>query len=128
MKVAIGTTVIAAGTAGGEPARLAGGTATKSVEIVPRIGAAAAGVYSRGNRYYIDIIEAEYSYATFALAQAAVHSLRSGALAATGSLIYGAGEAAVTVGPAECRTAELVDWSGCGITMRYEIVAQETES
>lgn len=125
MKVTIGTTVLAAGTAGGEPARLVGGSGTKAVQVSPRVRATKPGLFSRGNRSYIDVVEADYTYATFALAQAAFLSLRTAALAATGSLIYGDGAGAVTVGPAEVRSAEVVDWTGCGLTMRYEIICVE---
>lgn len=125
MKVTIGTTVLAAGTAGGEPARLVGGSGTKAVQVSPRVRATKPGLFSRGNRSYVDIVEADYTYATFALAQAAFLSMRTAALAATGSLVYGDGEGAVTVGPAEVRSAEVVDWTGCGLTMRYEIICVE---
>lgn len=125
MKVTIGTTVLAAGTAGGEPARLVGGSGTKAVQVSPRVRATKPGLFSRGNRSYVDIVEADYTYATFALAQAAFLSMRTAALAATGTLIYGDGEGATTVGPAEVRSAEVVDWTGSGLTMRYEIIAVE---
>lgn len=125
MKVTIGTTVLAAGTAGGQPARLVGGSGTKAVQVSPRVRATKPGLFSRGNRSYVDIVEADYTYATFALAQAAFLSMRTAALAATGSLVYGDGEGAVTVGPAEVRSAEVVDWTGCGLTMRYEIICVE---
>lgn len=125
MKVTIGTTVLAAGTAGGQPARLVGGSGTKAVQVAPRIRAAKPGLFGRGNRSYVDIVEADYSYASFALAQAAFLSLRVAALSATGTLVYGDGAGASTVGPAEVRSAEVVDWTGCGLTMRYEIICVE---
>ena len=125
MKVAIGTTVLAAGTAGGEPARLVGGSGTKSVEVVPRIGAAKAAVFGRGNRSYVDVIEADYVYATPQLAKAGIVARRVAALAATGSLEYDTGADATTVGTGEVRSVELVEWTGCGFTLRFEIVAVE---
>jgi hypothetical protein len=125
MKVSIGTTVIAAGAAGGEPSRLASGSGTRVVQVSARIRASDAAIFDRGNRSYVDVVEADYSYATFALAQAAFLSLRSAALEATGSLVYGDGEDAVTIGPGLVRTAEVVEWTGCGLTMRYEIVCVE---
>ncbi|HOR69061.1 MAG TPA: hypothetical protein PLY53_15735 [Planctomycetota bacterium] len=128
MKIAIGTTVIASGTASGQPARIVGAAGHAAVEIVPRIGAEAAGVFGRGNRHYVDVVEADYTYAAPDLAQAAIHALRAAALAASGTLVYGDGAGATTVGPARCRAAELAEWIGCGITMRYEIVAQEQEA
>ena len=45
MKVTLGTTVIAAGTAGGEPARLVGGSGTKAVQVSPRVRAATPGLF-----------------------------------------------------------------------------------
>ena len=125
MKVTIGTTVLAAGTAGGQPARLVGSTGTKSVQVAPRVRATKPGLFTRGNRVYVDVIEADYSYATFALAQAALLALRVAALSATGTLVYGDGAEASTIGPAEVRSAEVVEWTSCGLTMRYEIVCVE---
>lgn len=125
MKVAIGTTVLALGTAGGQPARLIGATGSKEVEASPLIRAGSPFLAGRGNRSYHDIVEADYTYATPLLAQAAVLALRTAALSASGSLVYGDGAGSTTVGPAECRSAELVDWIGVGITMRYEIIAVE---
>lgn len=125
MKVTIGTTVLAAGTAGGQPARLVGGSGTKSVQVSPRIRATKPGLFGRGNRSYVDIVEADYTYASAALAQAAFLALRTAALSATGTLVYGDGTDASTVGPAEVRSAAVVDWTGCGLTMRYEIIAVE---
>ena len=125
MKVAIGTTVLAAGTAGGQPSRLVGGTGSKSVETPQRIRADKGLVRNRGNRSYVDIIEADYSYASATLAKAGFQALRVAALSATGSLVYGDGADASTLGPAECRSATVVEWTGCGLTMRYEIVFVE---
>lgn len=125
MKVAIGTTVLALGTASGQPARLVGATGSKLVESAPVIRAGTPFMAGRGNRSYHDIVEADYTYATPQLAQAAVLALRTAALSASGSLVYGEGATLTTVGPAECRSAELVDWIGCGLTMRYEIIAVE---
>lgn len=125
MKVAIGTTVLALGTASGQPARLIGATGSKEVEASPLIRAGSPFLAERGNRSYHDIVEADYTYATPLLAQAAVLALRKAALSASGSLVYGDGAGSTTVGPAECRSAELVDWIGCGLTMRYEIIAVE---
>lgn len=125
MKVTIGTTVIAAGTAGGQPAKLVGGSGSKAVQVAPRARADKPGLFSRGNRSYVDIVEADYSYATFALAQAAIRTLRRDALAASGTLVYGDGAGADTVGPAEVRNADIVEWTGVGMTMRYEIVCVE---
>lgn len=125
MKLTIGTTVLAAGTLSGEPCRCISGSGTKSVQVSQRIRAEKAAIFGRGNRIYSDVFEADYSYATSDLAQAAFFTLRAAALTATGNLIYGDGEAAVTVGPGECRSAEMVEWTGCGLTMRYEIVCVE---
>jgi hypothetical protein len=125
MKLTIGTTVLAAGTLAGEPCRCVGGSGTKAVQTSQRIRAEKAAVFGRGNRVYVDVFEADYSYDTADLAQAAFFTLRAAALTATGNLIYGDGEAAVTVGPGECRSAELVEWIACGLTMRYEIVCVE---
>jgi hypothetical protein len=125
MKVSIGTTVLASGTASGQPARLVGGTGSKGVDTPQRIRSAKGIVYGRGNRSYVDIIEADYSYATAVLAQAGFQALRVAALSATGTLVYGDGAGATTLGPGECRSAEVVEWTGCGLTMRYEIVFVE---
>jgi len=126
MKVALGTTVIAAGTAGGEPARLVGGSGTKAVQVSPRVRAAKPGLFGRGNRSYVDVLEADYEYATPQLAKAGIIARRVAALSATGSLVYGDGGDATTVGAGEVRSVELVEWTGCGFTLRFEIVAVET--
>ncbi len=125
MKVTIGTYVIAAGTLGGQPAKIVGGSGTKGVQTPQAVRAAKGKVYGRGNRAYVDIVEADYSYDSFELAQAAFLDLRKDALAATGTLVYGDGAGAKTVGPGEVRSAELVEWTGVGMTMRYEIVCVE---
>jgi len=125
MKVTIGTYVVAAGTAGGQPAKIVSGVGTKGVQTPQAVRAAKGKVYGRGNRAYVDVVEADYSYATFALAQAAFLALRRDALAATGTLVYGDGADSTTIGPAECRSAEVVEWTGSGLTMRYEIVCVE---
>ncbi len=125
MKVTIGTTVLAAGTAGGQPAKIVGGSGTKAVQVSPRVRATKPGLFNRGNRSYVDIVEADYNFATFALAQVAIRTLRRDALAASGTLVYGDGADADTVGPAEVRNVEIVEWTGGGMTMRYEIVCVE---
>lgn len=125
MKVTIGTTVLASGFLAGQPAKIVSGSGTQAVQLPARIRAAKGVVFARGNRTFVDVVEADYSYATFELAQAAFLALRVAALSATGSLIYGDGAGAVTVGPAACRSAEAVDWTSCGLTMRYEIVCVE---
>lgn len=128
MKVTLGTTVIAAGTAGGEPSRLVGGTGTKQVQVSPRIRADKPGLFGRGNRSFVDVLEADYEYASAVLAQAGIVARRIAALAATGTLVYGDGTAATTIGPGEVRSVELVEWTGCGFTLRYEIVAVEADT
>lgn len=125
MKVTLGTTVIAAGTAGGEPARLVGGTGTKAVQLAQRVRAAKPGLFGRGNRSYVDVLEADYEYATPQLAKAGIVARRVAALAATGSLVYGDGDDTTTIGAGEIRSVELTEWTGCGFTLRYEIVAVE---
>lgn len=125
MKVTLGTTVLAAGTAGGEPARLVGGNGTKQVQVSPRLRADNPGLFGRGNRSYADVIEADYVYATPQLAKAGIVARRVAALAATGSLEYDTGADATTVGTGEVRSVELVEWTGCGFTLRFEIVAVE---
>ena len=125
MKVTIGTTVLAAGTAGGEPARLVGATGTKPVQVAPRIRATKPGLFGRGNRSYVDVLEADYEYATPQLAKAGIIARRVAALSATGSLVYDTGDDATTVGPGEVRSVELVEWTGCGFTLRFEIIATE---
>ena len=125
MKVAIGTTVLASGTASGQPARLVGGRGARGYKAVPLIGAVSPHLRDLGNISYTDSIEADYTYDTAALAQAAILSLRKAALQATGNLIYGDDAAAITIGPALCITADLVEWTGCGMTIRYEILATE---
>lgn len=128
MKVSIGTTVLAAGTSGGEPARLVAASGTKAVDVVPIIGAAKAGLFERGNRYYVDTVEADYVYATPQLAKAGIIARRVAALAATGTLEYDTGADATPIGPGEVRGVELVEWTGCGFTLRFEIVASEASS
>jgi hypothetical protein len=125
LKVTLGTTVIAAGTAGGEPSRLAGGTGTKAVQLSEKIRSAKASLFGRGNRSYVDIVEADYEYATPQLAKAGIVARRVAALAASGSLVYGDGDDATAIGTGEIRTVELVEWTGCGFTLRFEIVAVE---
>ena len=125
MKVAIGTVVLATGTASGQPARLTGGRGSRGYKATPLIGAASPNLRDLGNISYTDTIEADYSYSTAALAQAAILSLRKAALQATGNLIYGDGAGAVTIGPALCISADLVEWTGVGFTLRYEIIATE---
>ena len=125
MKVTIGTTVLAAGTAGGEPAALVGGAGTKSVQIAPRIRATKPGLFDRGNRSYVDVLVADFSYETPQLAKAGIVSRRIAALAAAGSLVYDTGDDATTIGTGSVRTVEIVEWSGCGFTLRFEIVAVE---
>ena len=128
MRVTLGTTVIAAGTAGGQPARLTGGTGSKSVQVSPRIRAKSPGLFTRGNRTYTYSVEATYEYADANAAQAAVITLQRDAFDASGNLVFGEGASAVTVGPAEVRAADLVDWVGAGVIMRYEIIAIEKET
>ncbi len=128
MKVTIGTTVLASGTASGQPARLVGGRGSRLSKAVALIGAVSPRLRDLGNVSYSDAIEADYSYATAALAQAAILSLRKAALQATVNLIYGDGAGAVTIGPALCTAADLVEWTGCGFTLRYEILATEAAS
>ena len=117
--------MIAAGTAGGEPARLVGGTGTKAVQLAQRVRAAKPGLFGRGNRSYVDVLEADYEYATPQLAKAGIVARRVAALAATGSLVYGDGDDTTTIGAGEIRSVELTEWTGCGFTLRYEIVAVE---
>ena len=125
MKVTLGTTVLAAGTSGGEPARLAGATGTKPVQVSPRVRATKPGLFGRGNRSYVDVIEADYAYATPQLAKAGIVARRIAALAATGTLKYDTGSDETTLGQGEVRSVELVEWTGCGFTLRFEIVATE---
>lgn len=116
---------MAAGTAGAQPARLVQSRGTRQSATVPLIGATAPNLHDLGNVSFTDIIEADYTYATPTAAQAAILSLRSAALSATGTLIYGTGATATTIGPALCTAADLIEWTGCGITMRYEILTTE---
>lgn len=124
MQVTIGTYTLASGTAGGQPSRLLNAVGTANVQVSRPIRATNARLYPRGNRLYTDVIEADYTYATPALAQAAIPTLRSAALAASGALAYNS----TTIAPtAYCTQAELIHWTGCGITMQYEILSvQET--
>lgn len=128
MKVTIGATVLASGTAAGQPARLVGGRGARGHKAVALIGAVSPRLRDLGNITYTDSIETDYSYSTAALAQAAILSLRKAALQAVGDLIYGDGDAAVTIGPALCIAADLVEWTGCGFTLRFEILATEAAS
>ena len=125
MKVSIGTTVLAAGTAGVAPARLVGGIGTKEVQVSPRLRADNPGLFGRGNRSYADVIEADYVYATPQLAKAGIVARRIAALAATGRLKYDTGSDETTLGQGEVRSVDLVEWTGCGFTLRFEIVATE---
>lgn len=125
MKVTIGTTVLAAGTAGGEPSRFASSSASKQVQLTPRLRASKPALVSRGNRSYVDVIEADFSYATPQLAKAGIVSRRVAALSATGTLKYDTGDDETSVGTAEVRGVELVEWVGCGFTLRFEIVSVE---
>ena len=125
MRVAIGETVLATGAAAGEPCRLVNAGAEKDVQIAPRVGGTKPGLFDRGNRRYEDVIEVDVTYASAALAQAGILTRRQAALAASGNLVYGPAEGGNTIGPAECRAVELVEWVGCGITLRYTILAVE---
>jgi hypothetical protein len=127
MKVTLGTTVLAKGSLDStdpQPARLVGAVGEAAVQIVERVRAANARIVGRGNIRYSDTIEVAYSYATPAAAQAAILVLRTAALTATGSLVYKVGATEITIATAVCRLATLVSWEGCGIVMRYEILAQ----
>lgn len=125
MRVAIGATVLAAGTAGSEPARLVGAVGSKSIQEIKRIGSAKGSFASRGNRTYTDIIEADYGYTTAALAKAGIVARRIAALGASGNLTYDSGDNLTTLGPATVSQVELVEWTGCGFTMRFTIMAVE---
>ena len=123
MKVKIGSTTLASGTTSNQPARLLSGRGARMHRAVPLIGATAPHLRDLGNITYTDVIEADYTYTTPKLAQAAILSLREAALTATGTLVYGDGATATTIGPALCTAADLIDWTGCGFTLRYEILA-----
>lgn len=125
MKVTLGTTVLAAGTVSDEPSRLVGGTGTKAVQLAPRIRATNPGLFGRGNRSFVDLLEADYQYTTPQLAKAGIIARRVAALAASGSLVYDTGDDATTIGAAEVRSVELVEWTGCGFTLRFEIICVE---
>lgn len=125
MQITIGQTTLATGAAAGQPARLISSSGTRIVEAVPLVNASTQTLLDRANRLYIDVVEVDYVYDTPLLAQAAAITLRLAALTAHGTLTYGSGPAAQTLGPALCRLAELIDWRGCGITMRYEILSTE---
>jgi len=127
MRVAIGDTVLATGAAAGQPARLVEAAGERSAQVSEAIAAPAPALYDRANLRYEDTIEADYAYASAALAQAALLTLRSAALAATGNLVYGSGESAVTIGPALCTAARLIEWTGSGLTLRYTILATAAE-
>jgi hypothetical protein len=127
MKVTLGTTVLATGSLDAsdpQPARLVGASGEAAVQIAERIRAANVLIYGRGNIRYADSVEVTYSYASAAAAQAAILTLRAAALAASGTLTYKVGATETTIANAFCRLAALVSWSGCGIVMRYEIIAQ----
>ncbi len=126
MKVTIGTTVLAAGTLSGEPCRLLpGSNGSKDVQSSKRIRAAKAAVFGRGNRIFSDSVEADYDYATPQLAKAGLIGRRISALAATGTLVYGDGDDATTIGPAEVENVELIEWTGCGFTLKFQIICVE---
>lgn len=123
MKIKIGSTTLASGTTSNQPARLVSGRGARMHKAVPLIGAAAPHLRDLANITYTDVIEADYSYSTPELAQTAILTLREAALTATGTLVYGDGATATTIGPALCTAADLIDWTGCGFTLRYEILA-----
>ena len=126
MKVTLGTYVIANGTLAGEPCRLLpGSSGSKDVQPSKRIRAAKAAIFGRGNRIYNDSVEADFSYATSQLAKAGLIARRVAALEATGTLVYGDGDDTTSIGPAEVQNVELVDWSGCGFTLKFQIICVE---
>jgi len=127
MQIAIGSTVLGSGTRA-EPVRIISSVGAGNIEVTPLIDAASPALYDRGNRVFRDVIEVDYTYADYAAALLGIPARRKAALAATGNLIYGTGESSVTVGPALVEQAELVEFIGSGITMRYTIVATESYS
>ena len=127
MKVVIGSTTLGLGTRA-QPARLVGSVGGGTIEVSPLIDSSAPDIFDRKNRTVRDVVEVDYSYASAALAETAVATLRKAALAASGNLVYGEGASAVTVGPAKVETVELLQLVGSGLTMRYTIIATETYS
>lgn len=120
MIVALSGTTLAAGTAAGEPCRLVGAAGRRNVQVVPGIRSAAPIVIDRKNASITDSIEVEYQYSTPALAHAGFAAKRAAALAlAKGTLTYNS--ATVSTG-AIIENVTLVNWTGVGITVRYDIV------
>ena len=125
MKIKIGTTVLGSGSQSREPGRIVASIAKGEIEVSPCIDATAPAIFDRKNRVIQDVVEIDYSYADFATANAAIPTLRKAALGATGDLVYGTDTAAVTIGPAKVEQVELIEFIGCGLTMRYTIIATE---
>lgn len=120
MIVALSGTTLAAGTAAGEPCRLVSANGKRSVQVVPGIRSAAPIVIDRKNASITDSIEVEYQYSTAALAHAGFAAKRAAALVlAKGTLTYNS--STVSTG-AIIENVTLVNWTGVGITVRYDII------
>jgi len=128
MKIALGTTILGAGTQGGEPSRFISSVGKGEIEVSPKIDSDSPDIFDRKNRVVQDVVEVDYEFASFAAANAGVPSLRKQALSASGNLVYGTTPGEVTIGPAKVEQAEMVELIGCGLTMRYTIIATESYS
>jgi len=120
MIVVLSGTTLAAGTASGETCRLVSASGERSVQVAPGIRSAAPGIYDRKNASFSDSIEVEYQYSTAALACSGFATRRAAALAlGKGTLTYNG----TTVSAAAIvRSVTLVNWTGVGITVRYDII------
>ena len=128
MKINIGTTVLGAGSQAGEPGRIIASLAKAEIEISPKIDSDSPDIFDRRNRTFTDTVEVDYSFGDFATAQAAIPVQMKSALNATGSLVYGTIPNATAIGAAKVQQAELLEFIGCGFTIRYTIIATELNS
>ena len=120
MRVTLADHVIAEGTPGGEPCRLADGKGSRNVHVSNRIASESPGLLDLGNAIVEDALEAEYEYPTAIDAYLGYAARRNAALGlAAGPLKY---EGETVAAGALVRDVKVVEWKGVSVVIRYEVV------